>query len=75
MPKCFLCLAGYVIVFTGTGATVKELCGDTPPSSWVLVLIGVAAAWLAWTAFRVLPRFFRPGESGVRKGVARSLKH
>ncbi len=72
MPKCVLCVAGYVILFTGAGAGVKEICGAMPLSPWVLVPSGVVAGWIALAAGRLLHGFRRPAKSAVPKVPVRS---
>lgn len=75
MPKCVLCLAGYLVLFAGAGATVTELCGGVTLSSWVLIPAGMAAAWLAMAAIWFLSRFFSRQKTDVRNETTRSLNH
>ncbi len=75
LPKCVLCLAGYVVLFTGAGVTVTELCGGGTLSTWVLIPAGLVAAWVAMAAIWFLTRFFSRPKTDVRNETTRSLNH
>ncbi|HUG10284.1 MAG TPA: hypothetical protein VMM36_04685 [Opitutaceae bacterium] len=59
VPKCVLCIAGYAALLTGASVVGPELCGavagDGAIASWILMPAGMAAAWLAYAAFRFWP--------------------
>jgi len=60
MPKCVLCVAGYVALLTGASVAGPELCGavagDGAMSSWMLMPAGMAVAWLVYAALRFWSR-------------------
>lgn len=64
MPKCVLCVAGYV----AAGGAVVELCGGTPDNDSAVWLVGGAAAvvllavgrWIEWKKPRTLSGRGRP---------------
>lgn len=57
MPKCPMCLAGYVLLFTGVGISL-------PVAEWLQ--LGVIACCISLLLLRFIPRGWRGGSARLK---------